>query len=238
MLDKYIKFLVAHEKLLLGGVLLVVLYLLGSKYLDHRVDVANAEVATTNQALQQQQNADARLAEVTQQTTTQYTALVNQLVAQNQIILAQINRRDQALVVQQKTVETLPVPEVANQWAETIGLPATEFKVTADGIAASVRAARLTVQQLEQVPVLLANNQDQQTLLANKDQQINKLTDVSVALTNQVEGLHTQILDTGKACTAQIADINAKATKDKKNWFVRGLGVGAGVVIFLLRGGL
>ncbi len=134
--------------------------------------------------------------------------------------------RDKQLPVQQKVDAQLAPNDLALRWQGLVGdsgvVPA------ADGYNVSNTAAVITVQNLEQVPVLQADLADEQNKTAALQKDVASANDLIGQGKVVVSGLQTQIVDQTKACTAQINVVKAQARKGKLKAF--GIGYGLGLV--------
>jgi hypothetical protein len=232
-LHAYLEFIKTHERIVVAALILGVALCLGNRYIDHSADAAIAKNAAAQQVLQTQVEANAKLAAIAKESADRYATLLAQVTAQNQTLLATIAQRNAAVVVQQKELATLPLTEVGVRWAALLQVGSPEVQSTEKGILVSDSVSRKTVGQLELVPVLQANVRDQETMLANKDKQIDGQAGIITDINNEVNGLKLQIVDGQKACTAQVNKINATSHRSKRNWFLRGLAGGAAVATYL-----
>ena len=106
--------------------------------------------------------------------------------------------------------------------------------VTASGdtiIVSSVDAHK-TLALLEQVTTLAGDLADENKIAANYQEEVQKSDQVAKDLNAQVTGLNTQLADSAKACTAQVAAVKAEGHKNSVKWFKRGfvLGVITGLI--------
>ena len=125
----------------------------------------------------------------------------------------------------------MPLPDLGNRWAALIGVAPTELSASGTGITASGAASISTVEHLEQVPVLTQNLKDETTIADNRQQEVDRGTPCSRSQ-QQVTGLNLTIADDKKACTAQVASVQATANKSKAKWFKIGFVTGFVAGIF------
>ncbi len=203
MLDNYIKWLRAHHTVLLIIAVFGTLLFLGNKYLNASYDAAVAREKSAEQTLQTQKEANDKLAVQNQQAAAQYQVLLGQVTANNKKLTAEMLQLSQTLVARQKQDSTLPLPELASRWEFLIGT--SGISSTENGLQASPDAARATVSNLETLPVIKQQLADETTLASDKDKQISSLGGVVDGLNTQVAGLNSQLVDSSKACQAQIA---------------------------------
>lgn len=234
-MDKWITFIKAHERLVLGLAVLALVLYLGNKYINASADQAIAKAAAAQQALDtiKQQNAD--LQKKTDAQVAQYAALLTQLTQQNQNLLASIQSRREAVQQQQTVDASLPLPQLASRWIDLAKLKLDAIKSTENGLIVTAEGAVTTVQALELVPVLQQNLADMEKIVANKDQQISGLDGVADGLKVQVGGLQSQIVAADTACKATLEAQKAKDRKSKRNWFIRGAMIGGAIIGYILR---
>jgi uncharacterized coiled-coil protein SlyX len=232
--DAYIKLLKAHENLLLAaGVLLAALFL-GNRWINRGADKAIADNAAAQKALEEAIESNKQLAAEAKQQAEIYDALVLKLTAQNDKLLDAIAQRNQATAAQQKLDQIMPLPDLAARWEKLANLLPTDIQNINGKLVVSDGGSRATVQMLEEIPNLRATIANQETIISNKDTQIAEQAKVTDALRSQVSGLNEQILKSSEACKMQVAEVQAKARRSKRNWFLRGLAAGAGIVVTLL----
>jgi hypothetical protein len=227
MLETYLKWIEAHERLLLvaigGAVLWFALGRIDTLIANH--DKANLTQAQTTALIQAQK--DQALATAAQQAAAQYQALAERVQAQNAALEQANVTLATALAKQQKTDASLPPTELVARMNTLV--PAAGATVTPTGVALPSTGAVAITQQLERVPVL-TSELDNEIAEVGQDQ---KLIDAGVvetkALTDQVTGLKLQIVDDNKVCTDKIAVVKAEARKSKRRWFVAGVVVGFSV---------
>lgn len=225
MLESYIKWIEAHERLLLVAIAGLVLWF-GIGKIDTLIanhDRANLQQAQVAAAVQEDKNT-ALAAQVAQQ-AADYKALADKVEAQN-AALAQANvNLATALTKQQKTDATLPPTELVARWNTLV--PTAGATITSSGVSIPQAGAVATVQQLEKVPVL-ATQLDNETTIVTQTQ---KLLDASegrvVTLNGRIDGLKTQATLDAKVCQDQIAVVKADARKSKRKWFIAGVVTGA-----------
>ena len=224
MFDTYIKWIEAHERLLLVAVAGLVLW-----FSIGRIDslIANHDAAGLAQAkIVAQQAADktAAIAEQVQVQAAQYKALAEKVQQQNAQLEQANVQLSLALAQRQKTDAGLPPSELVNRWSTLV--PQAKPTVTPTGIAMDTPSAVATVQQLELIPA-------QQQELKNTQQELSNAQSLVVAegqsislLNVEVSTLRTQGVADAKVCTEQLATVKAEARKSKFHWFEAGVVVG------------
>lgn len=227
-----------HERIVIVSLVLAAGSWFGNHWIDARADHDNAAAAAAAQQLNDQKAKDAQLAAQVTQLNTQYQGIVAQLSAQNAALASAMQNRTVVLQQQQATDRTLPLPDLGNRWTALAGLAPGDLTASPTGITVTDTGARQTVETLEQVPVLTANLKDETTIADNRQTELTKANTLISGLNNQVDGLHTTISDEEKSCKAQVTAVKAEARKDKKNWFLRGLAIGAGIALTAVTHGL
>ena len=230
MIDTYIKFIRAHETIL--GLVLAAAIIWGvsgkvENIMYHHDNAAEsqAQIVATAQAQK-----DAALATQAAQQAEQYKELSDKVAAQNAALEQANITLATALAKQQHTDDTMPLPELAQEWTKLVpGMAPNDITFALDPngqITLTDDAAHKTVDQLEQVPVLtqeLANSQAE----AKNDLSLLTASNAQVATLNtEVSGLNLQLVDNSKVCTAQIAVVKADAAKSKRRWFLIGVVAG------------
>lgn len=233
MLDNYIKWFLAHERILALFAILAVVGFAGNKYLNLEAARADARNQAAQQTLAAQKEVNAQLAQQNALAQQQYQTLVGQLNAQNQRLTAEMLTLSQTLATQQKKDSALPAPELALRHEALLGV-SSGVTSTENGFQVSTPVEIQTVQSLESLPVLKQQLSDETQIASGKDKQITSINTVVTGLNDQINGLNLQLTDSGKACDAKLVDIKANARKSKRNWFIRGLGIGAAIGTYLV----
>ncbi len=209
-----------HERIILALIAGVVLWFAIGKIdtLIANHDHANLQQAQVAAAVQEEKN-QALAAQIAQQ-AAEYKALAEKVEAQNAALeQANVNLAT-ALTKQQKTDAALPPTELVARWNTLV--PAAGSTVTPEGVTLPSTGAVATVQQLEKVPVLAAQLDNEIAIESG----MQKLLDASegrvVTLNDQVTGLKTQAVLDAKVCSDQIAVVKADARKSKRKWFIVG----------------
>jgi uncharacterized protein YhaN len=177
-----------------------------------------------------QQSKDAALAAQAQQQAEQYKELSDKVAAQNAALEQANITLATALAKQQHTDDTMPLPELAQEWTKLVpGMAPNDITFALDPngqITLTDDAAHKTVDQLEQVPVLtqqLANSQAE----TKNDLSLLTASNAQVATLNtEVSGLRLEITDDKTVCQDQIKVVKADAAKSKRRWFLIGVVAG------------
>lgn len=215
--------LVQHERLILIVLGLVLTGWLGTKWISHLETVDQQKAAVTQQQLTDQKTADAQLAAQVQQTDTQLKDLAAQVMQQNAQLASAITQRNTALVTQQTADQNMTNPQVAQRWQQVVpNVAPNSVTATQTGVDVTQEAARATVANLEQIPVLQKNVADLQTENDNITKQLDVSSTLNSQMATQVGGLNLQIRDQEIACKTQVTALNAAARKSKLKWFAAG----------------
>ena len=220
MIDTYIKFFKAHEKILIGVLASFLIYgcvanindrIASRDNLNFKASVIKTQQdATVNAAVAQQYAADAaKMQEMQAASDAKQTALNNQIVAMAT-----------ALIQQQKKDAVMTPTELTNRW--NILVPTANASVTNGQVTLPEAGAVATVQQLEVVPEqakkidALNQKYDLESGLLVESQKTN------ADLITQVTGLKTTIVDNTKQCEADKKIIKDAARKSKWHYFAGG----------------
>lgn len=212
-----------HERLLICTLVLVVVLVLGNKWLDKSAADAQSKAAVAQEILAEQKQANAALAAQAAKQEAEYQQMMNVLERQNQALVQAMASRDAAskqqianVIKPKNATDALKDLNTAYQTA----LPAT---VTADDqLQFPVPVVQqFTVTKIEH-DVLKADLVDETKIAENRKGELDKANMVITALGTRVDGLNLQIGDQDKACKAEVAEVKAKARKSKRNWFIAG----------------
>lgn len=221
MLASYIAFVKAHEKLL-GMVFVVAVIFGGWSHIEtiiQRHDASHevqAQIVATAQAQK-----DAAIAAQVAVDNAAFSALQAKVTAQNAALVQANTALAAALTKQQKVDSTLPPTDLVARLNTLV--PQADAAVTPNGVILPEAGAVLTVQALEQVPVLTTQLTNEQTLITNGNALAVVQTKQVTDLTAEVSGLNLQIIDNGKVCQAEIKVVKDAAAKSKRRWFLFGL---------------
>lgn len=210
VLDAYLTWFKAHEKLLLfviGALTLTHYVTRGLDSWDRHEALVAKEAATVVKV-------DDAATKVLQQ---QLTDLRAQVDSQNALLGRQIAQRVVVTQAQQKTDATLPPNDLAARWALLSKTDPNTIHPIAGEKAFRVEdtTAVVTVQQLEVIPELEATNVALETELTNEQMLVSKQVDM-------IAQLNKDLVDERKS---HVADVNLEKAKAKRS-FVRGLKYG------------
>jgi len=220
MIDTYIKFFKAHEKILIGVLASFLIYgcvanindrIASRDNLNFKASVIKTQQdATVNAAVAQQYAADAaKMQEMQAASDAKQTALNNQIVAMAT-----------ALLQQQKKDAVMTPTELTDRW--NILVPTANASVTNGQVTLPEAGAVATVQQLEVVPEqakkidALNQKYDLESGLLVQSQKTN------ADLITQVTGLKTTIVDNNTRCESDKKIIKDAARKSKWHYFAGG----------------
>lgn len=223
VISDYIK---KHEKIIIIGMVLFVSFYLGNKYINYEANKADEKVAILQNQINKDQQLLSQQEQQTQLDRQQYQQALEKLTKQNQALLNTIEEDNKVLKQNQQVDANLPLPDLANRWKVLADIQ-DNIITSPTGITVTEPAARLTVQQLEKVPVL-TDQLNKETQVANNNQDmLNKSQVLNNDLTKQLDSANILLSDTKKKCDAQISQVKADSHKKERNWFLRGLGIGA-----------
>jgi len=220
MIDTYIKFFKAHEKILIGVLASFLIYgcvanindrIASRDNLNFKASVIKTQQdATVNAAVAQQYAADAaKMQEMQAASDAKQTALNNQIVAMAT-----------ALLQQQKKDAVMTPTELTDRW--NILVPTADASVTNGQVTLPEAGAVATVQQLEVVPEqakkidALNQKYDLESGLLVQSQKTN------ADLITQVTGLKTTLVDNNTRCESDKKIIKDAARKSKWHYFAGG----------------
>lgn len=229
-----VSWLKQHERMIIVALLAATFFASVGKVETILANHDASKAAVTQQALDDQKQINANLANQVTQLDVDYKDLRAMLDKQNAALAVAAAARTQALATQQATDKTLPPTELTQRWASLIGGDASDVSYSGNNYSVSNAGAVATVVTLEQVPALQANLQDAKQTVDNQAAELQKADQVQTALNAQVGGLQAQLKDADKACQAQVANVKAQARKSKMRWFGIGVGAGAALVARLL----
>ena len=224
MLDSYIKWIEAHERLLLVAVAGVVLWF-GIGRIDSLIAAHdNANLTQAKVVAQSQADKTAALAAQVEQQSVQYQALATKLDAQNAALVAANTQLATALAQRQKTDASLPPSELANRW--TVLVPQAKPTVTPSGLAVDTPGAIATVVQLELIPVQQETIKNVQQELGNAQGLLTASNGQVTTLNTEVGSLRVQITDNAKVCDARVKVVTDASRKSKRRWLYAGMVLG------------
>lgn len=215
-----------HER-----ILIVLLVLLAgawgyNRYVNYAAGKDHTTASVAAQQLQDQKDFNKQNNTNSQQAATVYQQTITALTQQNAQLAAAISARNKTLTDQQGKNNTAPLQDVAKRWSMLTGIADTDITASASGVTVTDAGARVTVNTLENVPVLQANLKDTQTSCRNTQTELDKANNVIGTLNTQVTGLNTQILEQDNTCKKQLAQAASDARKGKLKWFKAGVVTG------------
>jgi hypothetical protein len=218
--------LLQHERLIIVALVLSVAGFGLNKALDIQAKMADNKVQVAEQQLNQQKQTDAQLLQAAQNSLTNTNAIIAAKDQQINSLLAAVANRNQVLTVQQSTDKSLPPTQLASRWSQLIGNSGVQN--TQDGFAITEDAAVTTVLQLEQLPVVQANLKDEETVVADKQNELDSAMTTINDGKSVVAGLQKELTDAKATGSAQLKACQVAARKSKFKWF--GIGVVVGFI--------
>lgn len=216
-----------HERFLLIGGIIVILFVLGWKLLDHldSVDKLKASVDQTQLDQQKKQTDDLakNFTDLQKQTATLNSVLEND----NQQLENQIQIITRTLAAQQASDARLSNDDLIKRLELLTNQQNLQSNPTG-GVNLDKDQTVTTTQTLEQIPALNKQVEDQKQQIANKDNEINNLTTQNNSASLLLTNLNTELADQKKTCSAEITSIKVAGFKSKLRWF--GAGYAAGFI--------
>ncbi len=235
MIDSWIKFVKAHETLLIVLPIIAGLLFCINKYENYAHDEAVGKNAVAQQQLQDQITKNQELAAQSAASQQAYAKLAAQVSTQNALIATQIAALKQKTEQQQQIDATLPLAELAKRWAGLISMAEPEIQAVGENVSISGQAAHKTVEQLEMVEPLhnevLAGHKIEDNLTA----QLNSCNAVNKAQADQITGMASQIQKADVACQKEISVIKSNARKSKFKYLIGGI---VGGILMALKFGI
>jgi uncharacterized membrane protein len=229
MLDLYIKFIRAHETILVLVLAAVVIFGVANRIQAIEANHDDTNLKTAQAVSTAQAQKDAVFAAQVAEDKATFTALQTKIDAQNAALIQANATLAAALTKQQKVDASLPLPELANRWTALV--PSAKPQATPTGVTLDSVGATATVEQLEQVPVLTTELAHEQTLVTNGNALAIAQTKQVTDLNSQVSGLQLKAVDDAKTCQEQIKVVKDEARKREK-W----IGIIGAVLGYALRG--
>lgn len=212
----------AHERLILGTLILVLALFMGNKainYLDNR-DARQASVSA--QILEQQKAQNVALQAQADKDRISYQSVLasaqNAIEAQQRAILALSNQ----LAKQKQADQVMPLPDLMKRWSDLALLAPGDLTVNSTGIQVTDSGARKTTQTLEEVPILKQQLDATGQIVVQKTSEIAACQTALDSEQKANDGLKTQIADADKAHKDEVKVLKEQANKGKRKWFLIG----------------
>lgn len=200
-----------------------------SKWIDHEANVADAAKVARAAQLESDKKSNETIQQLVQQDHETFSQLVTFLTDKNNSLVSAIGQRNTVVQKQQQADLSSTADVLAQRMQALLKVQPTDVQLLNNNFVMSKPAFTSAVFQLESVSALEQDLKDGKMIVENKDKEIESLNTFSMDLGKQVAGLQTQITDQDKACKANIADLKAQQRKKSRNWFFRGLAIGATV---------
>jgi hypothetical protein len=226
MLDTYLKWFKAHERL----ILVLVVLSFGSwglsrtlGYFSSRADV-RATVAEQAADAAKAQNAQLA-AQVALQTTALQQAESEQERA-SAALLASMAQRDEAAQSKVTEVQQPKTPTAAVTDLQSVYNLPTPVTVTATGADVPTQDIQLFTATKIEYDTAVADLASEQAVASGATATLTQANRLISTYKAEVDGLNGQIVLDNKACTTEIAAVKASARKSKLKWFEIGVVVG------------
>src|SRR5580700_8052302 len=215
MLDKYLLWFKAHERLVIIVLVLGFGAHMYGRYIDLESTKKDAQVAALTQTVEQDKTSVANLAAQAAQAQATYQSTLTAMQAQNAQLAQTIAQESAALSKSQAVDNTLPLPQLGQRMETLVPDAKGGVTATATGLALNDAASRGVVSQLEEVPVLKDQlSQETQTATNNADM-LTKAQTANAACQSEVTGLTKENTD---LVAKDKADVAAEKLKTKKAW--------------------
>ena len=223
------KWLASHTILLLVVALLVTGGVYGVEgLLSRRASENDAKW----QAILKQQTAQTQTLQ--QQLTVDeqnWTKIQTQLLAQNQTLENTIVKQNQQTRQQQATDQTLSLEGAATRLSQQTGAKPGEVTVMGDVVGIDLPITRSVVSSLDALVGAQTVLQETQAQLANETTLYKNATADVEEQKRLVAAQQQTLVDTQKACKAQVAAVKARSRKNILKAFGIGVGIGIGIGI-------
>ena len=227
-----------HERLLIVFMILAVIAFGYNKYInyaavrDHDAAQVSAQVLAQKEAqvavLSNQVSQDKVAYAQAQATATAAIQSANTAIAQLKVALAQQKQAD----------KTMPLPDLAQRWTGLVGLQPNDILAVPGGVQVTESGSRATVQALDE-GVEVKKELDNEKQIVYSDN--NTITACNKALSDNtalISGMKAEEVAVNNKCEADKKELKDEARKAKKNWFLRGAGIGGTIVAVLFLHGI
>lgn len=213
-----------HTGLLKYVLFFAVLLYFGNRVMNYQIDKDKGDLAHAQSqvewAKEQVSALNRTTASLYQQNLQAQAALTTQIADAKK----SIEVRQTKLTEVQKTDETLPVPQLAFDWAAII--KRGNLTPTATTITADAQAAISTVQALQQGQADAFTIVDLNKTIAVSNKYVESCRILIDSGEKEIDALKQQSADQDKSCKAEVAFVKAEARKSKSKWFKAGVVVG------------
>jgi hypothetical protein len=226
MLEKYVTFFKAHERLALVFMGLVVIMFLGNKWADSSAEKARIQAAATAQIAAEAKVSADKAEQAAALTQAQYQAMVDALSRQNQVLAQAITSRDS--VLGQKITEVIqpkPPTAVASELNDAYKGQASSTVTDTGLLFDPTVVQKFTVTKIER-DTFQADLSDETRVASNLQTELNKSNELSGNLGTQVTSLKNEITANSDQYKADIKAVKATARASKFKYFKWGYGLG------------
>lgn len=212
--------LVAHERFLLVTFGLGIILFLGYKFLSGYADITKAKADAAQQTLSKQEQATEQLQQSYQQLQAKEEQDKTALQAQNLQLANQTAAAYKAAAAQAVIDQNSTNQQLAARLGTLTGQ--TGIQSTSQGVDLTHDQSIKTTSDLEELPALKLEVQNDNQTILNDSKEINDLTGVVTSGNMEISSLKVELVDQTKACTDQINNVKAQARKSKLKWFLFG----------------
>lgn len=227
MLESYLKFFQAHERLLIIIVVGGLLFAGWNKWLDKSAVDAQNKAAIAQQIAQVQRDADAKIAAAVAQQTALFNEAQSRYEQEIASLVNAVASRDaasnkQVKQVQQSNTTEQAVADLNQAYGVELPSPLRAEQVTSVPLA---DLQQFTIAAIER-DTAYADLNDTKTQLDATKTQLDSAVSLTGSLQGQVIGLQTEIKKNDTAAKQELSACQATARKGKMTWFKRGFIVG------------
>ena len=216
-----------HEKIIIVFLVLFFGSLGLHHYLFNASAKAEARATLAENTLAAQKTLDTQQAQQTAQVTQQYQAMLALLTQQNQTLSQAIASRSAALPAQRQADSQLPLSDLTVKLQTLGNTPTGSVTNTATAVTLTQPATLAVVEQLETIPVLQGNFNDESKIADNEKVELATANTVIYTQSNQINGLQVTLKEADVACKAEVTAAKKRGRLQSFKWFIKGFFVGA-----------
>ena len=237
MLERYLLWFKAHERLLIVLLVLGFGYHAYGSWLDYDSARKDAQVAVLTQKVSQDAVDNKNLAITASTAAAQFQAALDSATKQNAALAASLQRDDALLANNRRTDASLDLPALAVRIQQiTPGTQPGSIDVENNRLTMADPAAHAIASQLEAVPVLTNELLAANSTVAADQLALGKSSMALTACTDQVGGLQKSLTDQQAHETAAVAAEKTKAKKAWRSGFKWGFGLGFAAGAWVMHG--
>ena len=220
MLEKYLTWIKAHERLILVFMCLLTAGWMYTKWADSSAEKAKLQAAATAQLAAEMKSEAEKAAQASALTQAQYQQMVDTLSRQNQALTQAITSRDSVLGQKVTEVSKPKLPTEVSTDIDNAYQGQAPSVVTDSGQIEfdPTVVQKFTVTKIER-DTFQADLSDETKVAANVQTELDKSNQLSGTLGSQIAALNNQIVADNNKCQADIKEVKATARAGKIKWF-------------------